>query len=65
MEAFWLNKVCGIGSLEDDVELKREARANTVQIVDNVLANTERQVSSWEKLECIGGYLLLYKKQLL
>ena len=47
------------------MELKREARTNTVQIVDNVLANTERQVSSWEKLECIGGYLLLYKKQLL
>ena len=65
MEAFWLNKVCEIGSLEHDVELKREARTNTVQIVDNVLANTERQVSSWEKLKCIGGYLLLYKKQLL
>ena len=44
MEALWSNKDCSIESLEDGVELKREAKTNTVQIVNDVLANTERQV---------------------
>ena len=61
VEALWPNKDCSIGSLEDDVELKREAKTNTVQIVD-VLANTERRVSIWAKLKLIVGYVLLYKK---
>ena len=61
VEALLPNKDCSIGSLEDDVELKREAKTNTVQIVD-VLANTERRVSIWAKLKRIVGYVLLYKK---
>ena len=46
------------------MELKREAKGNAIRIVDNVLANTERQVSSWAKLESTVGYVLLYKKKL-
>ena len=45
--------------------MKREAKSNTIQIVDDVLANTERRVSSWEKLKRIVGYMLQYKKELL
>ena len=30
VEALWQNKVCSIRSLEDDVELKRDAKTNTV-----------------------------------
>lgn len=62
MEAFWTNKDSSIGSLEDDVELKREARTDTVQIVDVVLANTEGRVRSWAKLKRIVGHGLLHKK---
>ena len=47
------------------MELKREAKSNAIQIVYDVLANTERRVSSWAKLKCIVGYVLLYKKKLL
>ena len=62
VEALWQNKDCSIGSLKDDVELKREAKRNTIQIVHGMLANTERQVSSWTKLKHIVRYVLLYKK---
>ena len=34
---------------------KREAKSNAIQIVDDVLANTERQVSNWAKLKGIVG----------
>ena len=47
------------------MELKREAKGNAIQIVYDVLANAERRVSSWAKLKCIVGYVLLYKKKLL
>ena len=33
------------------MELKREVKDKTIQIVDDVLANTERRVSSWAKLK--------------
>ena len=62
MEAFWTNKDSSIRSLEDDVELKREPRTDTVQIFDVVLANTEGRVWSWAKLKRIVGYELLHKK---
>ena len=38
---------------------------NRKHIVDDVLANTERRVSSWAKLKHIVGYVLQYKKKLL
>ena len=63
VEALWSNKDCSIGSLGDDVELKGEAKSNTILIV-NVLANTERPVSNWAKLKRVVGYVLLYKKKL-
>ena len=47
------------------MELKREAKGNAIRIVDDVLANTERQVSSRAKLKRIIGYVLLYRKKLL
>ena len=36
-------------------------KASGIHIVDDVLANTERQVSSWAKLKHIAGYVLRYK----
>ena len=45
--------------------MKREAKGNSIRIVDDVLANTGRRVSSWAKLKRIVGYVLLYKKKLL
>ena len=42
--------------------MKREVRGNAIQIVDDVLANTERRVSNWAKLKSIVGYVLLCKK---
>lgn len=65
MEALKPNKDCSIGSLKDDVELKREAKSNFIQIVNHVLANPERPVSSWAKLKYIVGYVLLYEKKFL
>ena len=41
------------------MEVKREAKGNAIQIVDEVLANTERRVSSWAKLKCIVGRVFL------
>lgn len=64
MEAFWTNKDSSIGSLEDDVELKREARTDTVQIVDVVLANTEGRVRSWAKLKRIVGVWVVAQEKL-
>ena len=52
VEALWTNKDSSIGSLEGDVELKREARPNTVQIVNDVLANTETSL----KLDQVETY---------
>ena len=46
------------------MELKRGVKGNANQIVDDVLANTERRVSRWAKLKRIVGYVLLYKKKL-
>ena len=43
------------------MELKRKAKSSGIHIVDDVLANTERQVSSWAKLKHIAGYVLRYK----
>ena len=65
VESFWPGKDCSIGLLKDDVELKRAVRGNAIQIVDDALANTERQVSSWAKLKRIVGYVLLCKKKFL
>ena len=59
VESFWPTKDCSNGSINDDVELKREAKGNTIQIVDDVLANAERQVSSWAKLKRIVECVLL------
>ena len=47
------------------MELKRAIRGNAIQIVDDALANTERQVSSWAKLKHNVGYVLLCKKKFL
>ena len=47
------------------MELKWKAKSSGIHIVDYVLANTERQVSSWVKLKHIAGYVLRYKKKLL
>ena len=47
------------------MELRREAKGNAIQIVDDVLANTERRVSSWAKLKRTVGCLMLYKKKIL
>ena len=33
--------------IKDDVELQREAKSNTIQIVDGVLANTEVEIHCW------------------
>ena len=65
MEALKPNKDCSIRSLKDDVELKREAKSNFIQIVNHVLANPERPVSSWAKLKYIVRYVLLYEKKFL
>ena len=62
VEALWPSKDCSIGLLKDNIELQREAKSNTIQIVDGVLANTERQVSSLAKLKYIVGTVLPYKK---
>ena len=42
VEPLCSSKDCSIGSLNDDVELKKKANGNAIQIVDDVLANTER-----------------------
>ena len=47
------------------MELKREAKGDAIQIVDDVFAIAERRVSSWVKLKRIVVYVLLYKKKLL
>ena len=65
VESLWQSKDGSIGPLNDDVKLKRETKSNAIQIVDDVLANTERQVSGWAKLKPIVGYVLLYRRTLL
>lgn len=46
MGALLSSKGDGVGSLESNVELKKEVRANPVQISDNICADIETKVSS-------------------
>ena len=45
--------------------MKREAKSNTIQIIDDVIANTEKRISSWAKLKRVVGCIQLCKKKML
>ena len=49
MEALWSSEVTGMDLLENDIEVKKEARANAVQVSDDIIADIKTRVLSWLK----------------
>ena len=49
----------------DDPEIRRNVKANAVQLVNDVLENVEKQVSNWCKLKRIIALVLIYLRRLL
>ena len=64
MEApLWPTEDKAVGSTENNVEVRKEVTANTVQISDNIFAVIETKVSIWSQVKRIIGYVIIYQKK--
>ena len=59
----WPTEDSAAGSTENNVEVRKEVTANTVQISDNIFAVIETKVSIWPKVKRIIGYVMMYQKK--
>ena len=50
---------------DDDPEIKKDVKVNTVQLVNDVLENVKKRVSNWWKLKNIIALVLIYLRRLL
>ena len=50
---------------DDDPEIKKDVKVNTVQLVNDVLENVKKRVSNWWKLKNIIALVLIHLRRLL